>query len=229
MLPNLPEPGHDPATLTDTDTDAQRRRRSMPPARKLSAILQDLSADTARERVSLGELMDAMQGRAYGALLLIFAFPNILPSPPGLAAVLGLPLVMLSFGMMAGRAPWLPQFIRLRSVPRETFSAVFTRAAPWVEKAERLLRQRLPALTWGIAQQGLGLVCLILAILLSLPVPFGNMAPSVAICLIALGVLERDGVWVLAGLVAAAGAALWVGGLGYALVKSAIFLTMNAF
>lgn len=229
MSPNLPEPGPDTAIPLDGEGETLRRRRAPPPERKLSVILQDLSADTARERVSLGELMDAMEGRAYGALLLIFAFPNILPSPPGLAAVLGLPLIVLSFGMMFGRAPWLPSFIRNRSVPRDAFAAVFTRAAPWVERAERLLRHRLPMLTWGIAQQGLGLVCLILAVLLSLPIPFGNMAPSIAICLIGLGVLERDGVWVLAGLLAATGAAAWVIGLGYALVKSAIFVVMNAF
>lgn len=229
MSPNLPEAGHDPALAPEGEGEAQRRRRTPPPERKLSVILQDLSADSSRQRVSLGEMMDAMEGRAYGALLLIFAFPNILPSPPGLAAVLGLPLIVLSFGMMLGRAPWLPQFIRKRSVPRETFAAVFTRAAPWVEKAERLLRQRLPFLTWGIAQQVLGGVCLVLAVALSLPVPFGNMAPSIAICLIGLGVLERDGVWVLAGLVASIGAMLWIVGMVYALVKSAIFVVMNAF
>jgi hypothetical protein len=229
MSPNLPESGHDPALAPDFEGEAQWRRRAAPPERKLSVILQELSADSSRQRVSLGEMMDAMEGRAYGALLLIFAFPNILPSPPGLAAVLGLPLIVLSFGMMLGRAPWLPQFIRRRSVPRETFSAVFTRAAPWVEKAERLLRQRLPLLTWGVAQRVLGGVCLILAVALSLPVPFGNMAPSIAICLIGLGVLERDGVWVLAGLVASVGALVWVVGMAYAIVKSAIFLLVNAF
>lgn len=231
MPPNLPEAGHDPALVPEVDGNGggQWHRRTPPTARKLSIILQDLSADTARQRVSLGEMMDAMEGRAYGALLLIFAFPNILPSPPGLAAVLGLPLIVLSFGMMLGRAPWLPPFIRNRSVPRDTFAAVFTRAAPWVAKAERLLRQRLPILTWGIAQQVLGGVCLILAVALSLPVPFGNMAPSIAICLIGLGVLERDGIWVLAGLAASVGAMLWVVGMVYALVKSALFVLVNAF
>lgn len=229
MSPNPPEAGPDAALVPDGEGEAHRKRRDLPPERKLSVILQDLSADSSRQRVSLGEMMDAMKGRAYGALMLIFAFPNILPSPPGLAAVLGLPLIVLSFGMMMGRTPWLPQFIRKRSVPRETFSAVFTRAAPWVAKAERLLRQRLPFLTWGIAQQVLGGVCLILAVALSLPVPFGNMAPSIAICLIGLGVLERDGLWVLAGLAASVGALLWIVGMTYAIVKSAIFVVMNAF
>ncbi len=213
----------------DADDGAAARLMRSPPAKKLSEILTELAADPSRERITLGELKEALQGRAFGALMLIFAFPNILPSPPGLAGVLGLPLVFLSSMMMAGRPPWLPLFIANRSMPRGSFAAVFDRAAPWVARAERMLRHRLAFLTWGPSQQVLGAVCLLLSILLMLPVPFANMAPSIAICLIALGVLERDGVWVIAGLIASAGATIWVLALGYALIKSAIFVFLNAF
>lgn len=211
------------------DLPAVPSRRQPPPARKLSDILTDLAADQSRERISLGELLDVLEGRAFGALMLIFAFPNILPSPPGLAGILGLPLVFLSARMAMGRAPWLPGFIARRSLPRANFATIFDRATPWVARAERMLRHRLAVLTWGPSQQILGIVCLALSLLLMLPVPFGNMAPSIAICLIGLGVLERDGVWVIAGLVAAVGASVWVVALGYALIKSAIFVVMNAF
>ncbi len=205
------------------------RGARLPPARKLSEILLDLAGDSSRERISLADLLAALEGRAFGALMLIFAFPNILPSPPGLAGILGLPLVFLSAQMATGRAPWLPGFIARRSLPRETLAAIFTRAAPIVARAERMLRHRLAFLTWGPMQQVLGAIVLVLSLLLMLPVPFANMAPSVAICVIGLGVLERDGLWVIAGLVAAAGAAVWVLALGYALIKSAIFVVLNAF
>lgn len=217
------------APLDPAPDDAAARGQRGPPAQKLSEILTELAADPARDRIAIGELKEALQGRAFGALMLIFAFPNILPSPPGLAGILGLPLLFLSAQMAAGRPPWLPEFIAARSMPRTSFAAVFDRAAPWVARAERMLRHRLAFLTWGPMQQVLGGVCLVLSLLLMLPVPFGNMAPSIAICLIALGVLERDGVWVIAGLVAAAGAVVWVVALGYALIKSAIFVFLNAF
>ena len=45
----------------------------------------------------------------------------------------------------------------------------------------------------------------------------------------ALGVLERDGAWILAGLAVSVAAMLWVGGLAYALIKSTLFLVLNAF
>lgn len=206
-----------------------RASRVRPPQKRLSEILSEIAADTSEERITLARLMEAMEARAYGALILIFAFPNILPSPPGLAGLLGLPLLFLSARMMLGQTPWLPQFIASRSVPRASFAAVIDRATPWLERAERLLRQRLALLTTGPAQQVLGLFCLILTIILVIPIPLGNLAPSFAMCLIALGVLERDGLWVILGVVAGVAAAVFVGGMAYLTVQSAILLIVNAF
>ncbi|OHC47431.1 MAG: ABC transporter permease, partial [Rhodobacteraceae bacterium GWF1_65_7] len=159
----------------------------------------------------------------------IFAFPNILPSPPGLAAVLGLPLVYLSFQLMLGRDPWLPRFISDRSMSTEAFRIIVARATPILNRAERMLKQRWWPLVSPGMERVLGFVCLALAVLLSLPVPLGNLLPAAAVCIIALAMLERDGLWVALGLAATVGAFVWVGGIAYGLVKSAIFVVMNAF
>lgn len=199
------------------------------PDLRLSEMLETIAADETRDSISFGDLLATLHGRAFGALMIIFAFPNILPSPPGLAGVLGLPLVILSAQMMMGRRPWLPPFIARRSLPRAKLQALFTRATPWLARAERLLRHRLTPLTTAPAQRAIGLVCLILSLVLILPVPFGNMLPSIAICLFALGVLERDGVWIIGGLLFSVLAVGFVGGMAYAVIKSAIFVVMNAF
>ena len=44
-----------------------------------------------------------------------------------------------------------------------------------------------------------GVLCLVLALVLFLPIPFGNIPPAIAISVIALGLLARDGAWVLVG------------------------------
>jgi hypothetical protein len=201
--------------------------RPLPP--RLSEILQRLADDPERERVSVADMLETMRSRAFGALLLIFAFPNILPTPPGTAGVLGAPLIFLSAQMMLGLQPWLPGIIARRSMARSTFQALVQRITPWLQKAERLLRARLKVLAWPVSQRVLGALCLIVSIALALPVPFANMAPAIALCLIGLGVLERDGVWILIGVVAALGSLVYVAGLAYALVKSALFVLMNAF
>ena len=91
------------------------------------------------------------------------------------------------------------------------------------------MRARLKVLAWPVSQRVLGGLCLIVSIALALPVPFANMAPAIALCLIGLGVLERDGVWIIIGILAALASLVYVAGLGYALVKSAIFVILNAF
>jgi hypothetical protein len=227
---------HDDDGLADDaeDTSSSRlgarfRRRPRPPRRRLSEILTEIAADPTLESVALTDLIARLGGRGRAALILIFAFPNVLPAPPGVSGILGLPLLYLSFQMMMARQPWLPRLIGARSLPRDRFAQLVDGLTPILGRIEHLLRPRWPVLVSHGAERVLGALCLILAIVLSLPIPLGNILPAFAICLIALGVLERDGVWVAAGVVAGAGALAVVAGVVYALAKSAIFLVMNAF
>lgn len=175
------------------------RRRAPRPRRKLSEVLSDIAGDERRERVSVRDLVRAMEGRAFGALLLIFAVPNALPAIPGTSGILGLPLLFLSFQMMLGRAPWLPNLIADRSVARSDFARLVGRVNPWLDWADRFTAPRLSWLADGPAQRPVGLFCLLMSVILVLPIPLGNMLPGLAICMIAIGVLERDGLWVLGG------------------------------
>lgn len=68
----------------------------------LSVILLKLSTDLLRERISVGDLLRAMGDRAIGALMFIFAFPNVLPTPPGTSTILGAPLIFLAAQLMLG-------------------------------------------------------------------------------------------------------------------------------
>lgn len=230
----LPEPSTQDPDTTDgfedalDDPAAAQRAGHRPRRKKLSAILTEISEDPARDRVSVADLLRTMHGRAIAALMLIFAFPNVLPSPPGTSGILGLPLVYLASQMMLGRLPWLPGFIANRSVARADFGAMVSRVSPVLARAERLLRPRLPFLVNSGTERVIGALCLLLSVVLLLPIPFGNMLPALAICIFALGLLERDGVWVLAGMAMSALAMTVVAGVVYALAKAAIFVVLNA-
>lgn len=228
MMSASPDPGPDRAETTDPSVAVAIPRDDRSRLGRLSEIFRDIASDPTQERISIAHLVQTLQDRAFGALLLVFAFPNILPSPPGMAGVLGLPLLFLSSQMMLGQMPWLPRFIARRSMTREAFQTIVGHAAPWLGRAERLLTQRLTLLSAPTAQKVIGALCLLLSVVLMLPIPLGNLLPSFAICVIALGVLERDGIWVLAGVVMAAIAVTFVGGMAYAVVKSLIFLVVNA-
>lgn len=197
--------------------------------RPLSEMLSDLAGDESRERISVGDLLQVLRDRALAAMLLVFALPNILPAPPGLSALLGAPLLFLAAQLALGRPPWLPRLISERSMTRSHFTSLMDRAVPWLARAERLLRPRLGVLARPPPEYGLGLVCLFLALILFLPIPLGNMLPSLAICLIALGLLEHDGVWILAGLFTAVVSVALVWSVLYVLIRSALFILANAF
>ncbi|MFD2649591.1 exopolysaccharide biosynthesis protein [Devosia albogilva] len=198
-------------------------------ADRLSAILRAIARDGTRERISIGDLLHAMEHRAIGALMFIFAVPNAIPVPPGVSAVLGAPLIFLSFQLMLGQRPWLPRVITDRSLSRHEFEKVVDLAAPWLAKAERLMRPRLQQLARPPAEYVVGLVCLILAVILFLPIPLGNMLPAFTICVLALGVLERDGVWIIIGMILAVVAVVIVWGVVLALAWSALFVLSNVF
>lgn len=209
---------------------AKRDTANRPPRKKtLSEILLEIAEDTSRDFITIGTLMKALEGRARAALILIFAFPNALPAIPGTSGILGLPLLYITFQMMLGRNPWLPKIISDRGLARERFAQLMDKLLPYLARTERLLRPRLRALSGHTAEYFLGAVCLILAIVLTLPVPLGNMLPAFSMCLIALGVLERDGVWVILGLISSVIALVISAGVVYAIFKAVAYVILSAF
>jgi len=186
-------------------------------------MLIELSTGTLRERISVGDLLVALGDRATAALLFIFAFPNVLPTPPGTSTVLGAPLIFLAAQLMLGRAPWLPTFVAKRSMSRADFASLVKRIVPWLLRAESLLRPRLGNLARPPMKHLIGLLALLLAVVLVLPIPLGNVLPALAISLVALGVLERDGVWVLVGIGVAGAAVSVVSGVIFAMVKAGVY------
>jgi hypothetical protein len=193
----------------------------------LSEILSRIAADETRQRISVGDLITALHDRAIGALIFVFAVPNTIPMPPGTSSILGAPLLFLTAQLAFRRNPWLPKLIAERSMERVHFAAVVRRVAPWLARAERLLRPRLEILARPPCEYLIGGICLLLSIILFLPIPMGNMPPAIAICIFALAVLERDGVWVLIGVGATIAAVAIVWGVVFALFESALFLIVR--
>lgn len=192
-------------------------------ARSTSDLLLDFAEHFSGERVPLRDLVAALDGRSFGFLLLLFALPNSLPivGIPGLSTVTGLPLAIVALQMLLGYSrPRLPRWVADRSLPRAGFQRLIHRTAPWLARVERLLSPRLLFLTGEKGERALGGICLLLAIVLSMPIPFGNLMPGLAVTLVALGIIARDGVLVILGLL--------VGAAGVAMVSTVIWATVEA-
>lgn len=192
--------------------------------RRFSEVLEDLASRPSLS-ISVADVLNAFGDKAFGALMLMFAAPNILPLPPGTSAVLGAPLLFVTSQLMMGRPSlWMPKVICDRSIPRDSFSTLTTKLTPLLQRSERYLKPRLTGLLNPALERMTGAVCLLLALILFLPIPFGNIPPALAISIFALGILERDGIAAIFGWIAAAGSLLIL-----AAVSSAIVAGITAF
>jgi hypothetical protein len=176
----------------------------------LSEVLQEV-ADLPSERISVGELVERFGGRAMGALLLIFGLLCLLPLPPGGTTIFGMPLLLLAPQLVIGRhAPWLPVRVRLRTVRLDDMRGKLPRAIRWLQRVEAVSQPRLTFLFGPVGERLIGLVCTVLAFVLILPIWGGNILPALAVVVLSLALILKDGLLALLGyaLVAISGAVL---------------------
>jgi hypothetical protein len=171
----------------------------------LSDVLALLATTLTVERVELGMLSACLGRRSIGALLLILALPMALPIPaPGVSIVFGVPLILISAQLLLGRrCAWLPARLARRSMTRADFVAFVERALPALRALERIVRPRIDWMAGDWAMAPVGAICMLLAIIITLPIPLGHMVPGAAISILALGLIERDGLVIGLGLVIA--------------------------
>lgn len=173
--------------------------------RRLSTVLKELAA-VATTSVTMDEVRVALGDRSFAALLAFFAAINLLPLPPGTTLFLGPPLMIISAQMVLGQGKvWLPRRILDRSIGASQFRSMTGRLMPRLLWLEKLVKPRLwPFSSNKAADRILGVIAFVLGTVVTLPIPFGNWMPAFAIFLISLGISERDGVLLIAGLAAAA-------------------------
>jgi hypothetical protein len=195
---------------------APNRRRP----RRLSDLFAQLAHD-ANGPISIAHIRNALGNRSFAPLLVLFAAFNLLPLPPGTSAILGLPLIIVSAQMAFGsKQAWLPAFVMNRSVSAEQFRSVMQWIIPRLIQLERLIRPRYWPFWRKQGDRIIGIIALILAIVVTLPIPLGNWLPAFSTALLGLALSERDGILFAIGgaisLVSMAVIAAVVGAAGFA-------------
>lgn len=156
------------------------------------------------EKVRVDALVDYLDDRGYGLLLLLLALPMCVPNVPGISTIFGVLMLPPALGMMIGaRKPWIPGILGRRTIDRAALAGTVKAAAPMVRKMESLFRPRLSFLTSPPFTVFLGIQVLVLALVLILPIPGGNWPPGMAVAILGLALLQRDGVLALASFIAA--------------------------
>jgi hypothetical protein len=198
----------------------------------LSDVLRELCADGSDETlITIGEIVQRFGRRAFGALLFIFAIPNALPLPPGSSSILGLPLILLAPQVAVGvRRPWLPKFIDRRHVKASDLQRMLGAIIPRLEAVEKLSRPRLTFMFGPVGDRVIGVVCTLLALVLILPIPLGNLAPAICVGALALALFQRDGLIAIFGyLICALSVGLLVVSAGAVMMTVQKLITMLGF
>jgi len=175
----------------------------VPPRLRLDEMLRELGARTdesetpRREGVPVGELIDNAAESGFGFLvgvLALIAIPFF-----GLSTPFGLAIALVSCQLAVGRArPWMPQRLRKRVLAMTMLDRILhllTRRLRWLAKSTR--RRWEPFIMRKLV--GLGITILGLGLALPLPIPGSNMVFIVPIIVYSIGLLERDGLWIMIG------------------------------
>ncbi|WWW37196.1 exopolysaccharide biosynthesis protein [Stenotrophomonas rhizophila] len=165
------------------------------------------------ERLLLGKILQDLQQSAFGVFLFVAILPAFIPIPGVGGAVSG-PLILLIGGQMLFglRRPRLPKFIANRGPKRGTMHRFLARIDRPLRRLDTLLKPRLPALLVPLPAHALtGLLLILVAVLLSLPIPFTNYLFGFQLLLFALALLERDGMLMLLNWIGALAAVLFFG------------------
>jgi len=180
-----------------------------PPAGRaaVSQLLTRLVAEPPPDgRLTLQDLL-TRAGRRGPAFLMLFLclLSMIFSIVPGFSTIVGLPLLLLSAQMALGRRKLgLPAWLGRRSFDHTTLAQGMYKRLQWIKRAERIVRPRLKVFCTRAFLRVIGITGVICSIVLSLPIPLMNFPPTFAIFLMALGVLGKDGLMVLSGLLVAA-------------------------
>jgi hypothetical protein len=171
--------------------------------RKLSEEFDLILREFEVENVTLREVMSLLHGRGYVLLVMLLALPFCTPIPlPGLSTPLGLIITIIGLRLAMGAKPWLPRRLLDTRLPPSIFKKVFGVTRKIVSWFERLLKPRMLWLTESsrlLQLHAVPIVICAVLLLLPLPIPFSNTLPAWGVMLIAGGLLERDGRFIIAG------------------------------
>lgn len=179
---------------------------------KTAALLRAAALAAPGERISVDDLLEPLRQRAFGVLLLLLAIPNAIPVPLGIGGVMGVLVAGLGLEMLVGlEHPWVPGFLRRRTMSRAGLLRFLDRIEPMTRRLETICKPRLQRLTRRPFTFVSGEIMLLIGLLLALPIPFTNYVFGGMLIVFAFAWVERDGglllaVWITTVAIAVASA-----------------------
>ncbi|MDR7485569.1 MAG: exopolysaccharide biosynthesis protein [Armatimonadota bacterium] len=169
---------------------------------RLSALIETVLDEAQTRPVRFGELVDRTAERGYGLWMILLGLPMLIPVlPPGSSTVVGPIYAVFAVQMLLGQPrPWVPVRFRQMVLGAGAVRALRERGVPWIRRLERLSRPRWAVVPEKVVLRAAGVMVFLMGVILLSPLPFLNTLPAIAVMLIGMGLLNRDALFMLAGL-----------------------------
>lgn len=152
--------------------------------------------------ITLGKIVDHVEGEAILILCLITILPFMQPIPiPGVSSLLGLIVLLQGLGLMIWGKPLLTKKMKELNISKEKFDFIYNAAIKFSRITSKISTFKHPVTNTRASQVLSGLAIVISAAFLSLPlpIPMSNFIPALSIFVICVGLLEEDLMLVLIG------------------------------
>lgn len=174
--------------------------------KKLASDILKEVADTNNansDKVTLFDIKTALHERGFGILMIIFSLPLSvpIPVPPGYTTILSIPIILFSLQLLLGfDYPWMPHWLERKSFQRSTLALMVEKTSPALRKIEKFMKPRMSFIFCGPGEKILAFIMLLCALSIAIPLPLTNFIPAIGITLISLGVMSRDGLLSILGI-----------------------------
>lgn len=177
------------------------------------------AADPADLRLNLAGLLELHGDSSTAVVLMLMALLTVVPIA-GTGSVLSLGIVAMAWAWARGHDTVdLPSRLGALSL-NERWSGRCLHGLAWMyEQANHWLRPRWSLWSHGVTRWGWGVWIALMAAVIFLPLPLGNVLPSLSLILLSLGWMFRDGVALAASALAGFAALAYTASLAHLLVQ----------
>ena len=188
------------------DVDVTKHR---PEKERMSFILTRLSREATTEgKMTLQGLVDNLGDRSHIIAILFLTIPFVQPVPMlGLSTIFGAAIITIAGTYALGKKPWIPSKFGNRELPQNLMNMICAKGAKVFGWLERWVRPRGKMFHNMTGMKPFAAFCVVICaalLALPLPIPASNTVPAIPIILLALGLLEEDGWFVVAGYIGVA-------------------------
>jgi len=162
---------------------------------KLSNRLQALLSHEHPKGITIASLVHAMGEQGFGILCLFLSMPSALPIPaPGYSTPFGIVICLLGLQMILCRnEPWLPEKARNIVINKKLADKMLRSTIWFLKKIEHWIYPRLSFVCGKRGKIFMGILLVVMSCIRIIPIPLTSTLPAMIIFLMAVGLVEDDG------------------------------------